>query len=92
MRAAKISGSNFQVCSRIKKSGSNSKTIGIVFCCKIGHIWSFLKRLKQWRLYTCKNLMTSEAANLKLRRVSSSEQYPSEGEGKGYICLKAKHT
>ena len=28
---------------RIKKSGSNSKTIGIVFCCKIGHIWSFLK-------------------------------------------------
>ena len=28
---------------RIKKSGSNSKTTGIVFCCKISHIWSFLK-------------------------------------------------
>ena len=28
---------------RIKKSGSNSKIIGIVFSCKIGHIWSFVK-------------------------------------------------
>ena len=65
--------------SRIKKSGSNSKTIGIVFCCKISHIWSFLKWLKQWSLYTCKIPMTTEAANLKLRRVSRSEQYSSGG-------------
>ena len=28
---------------RIKKSGSNSKKIGIVLCCTIGRIWSFLK-------------------------------------------------
>ena len=38
--------------------------------------------------FTYKIPMTTEAANLKLRRVSSSKQnFP--GEGKGYICLKA---
>ena len=40
--------------------------------------------------------MTTEAANLKLRRVSSGEQYSSGGgggeESTGYIWLKAKLT
>ena len=53
-----------------------------------GMLWYFWSG--QWRLYTCKIPMTTEAANLKLRRVSSSEQYSSWG--KGYICLEAKHT
>ena len=26
-----------------RKAGPISKTIGIAFCCKIGHIWSFFK-------------------------------------------------
>ena len=44
-----------------------------------GHILSFLKGLKQWRLHTCNLPMTTAAANLKLRRVSRSEQYSSGG-------------
>ena len=59
----------------IKKSGSNSKSIGFVFCCKIDHIWSFLKWFKQWRLHACKIPMTTEAANLKLGWVWSNEHY-----------------
>ena len=30
----------------IKKRGSNSKTIGIVYWCETGHIWSFLRAAK----------------------------------------------
>lgn len=62
--------SDLVLVSRIKKRRSNSNTIGIVFCCRIGHIWSFFKWLsKEWCLYTCKIPTTTEAANLKHRRV-----------------------
>ena len=66
----------------IKKSGSNSKTIGFVFCCKIDHIWSFLKWFKQWRLHACKIPMTTEAANLKLRWVWSNRDFKIQRRGR----------
>ena len=31
---------------RIKKRGSDSKTIGIVYMCETGHTWSFLRAAK----------------------------------------------
>lgn len=42
--------SDLVLVSRFKRR-SNSNTIGIVSCCRIGHIWSFFKWLsKEWCL------------------------------------------
>jgi len=85
MNSPRLYGSLRNASRYIKES--NSKTKGFVFWCWNGHIWSFSKRLKQWRLHTYKISMTTEAANLKLRWFLSDKQYSSGGQGKSYICL-----